>query len=321
MAEPRGRDRRSVALWVVAVVTVTVGLVAARTGNVDRGVEDPEVSATAKPKRFGVIGFYNPRLMYLRYQPLIDYMTERGGTPWRLVIGKSYSETVRELKEGTVDVAYLGPLTYVRAHQEFGALPVVRLNTLHRAWYRSTIVVDEDSPIRSLQGLAGGRLAFGPLLSTSSNLVPRLMLASAGVDETELEACPSFPHHDKAARAVLMGEVDAAAVRDLVGERFTQRGLRILAQSPPIPNFPLVVRPDRMSTLGPMLQHLLIELPQSDPEVRERMSGWDLELAAGFAEVDDAAYDGVRYWARQVFGPRALELPAEELRARCEGST
>ena len=236
---------RGFASWMAVVVLATV-LLAAASGSDRATPEPPSVGEVSEPMRLGVIGFYNPRLMYLRYQPLIDYLSDRGGVPWRLAIGKSYSETVRELRVGTVDVAYLGPLTYVRAHEEFGALPVVRLNTFHRAWYRSTIVVADDSPIRSLADLAHGRLAFGPLLSTSSNLVPRLMLAADGVDVRGLAVCPSFPHHDKAARAVFMGEVDAAAVRDLVGERFTHRGLRILAQSQPIPNFPLVVHPERM---------------------------------------------------------------------------
>ncbi len=318
MGDRRLSVRRGVAWWTVSLVLAAVALMVA--SGADRSAAET-AETSVEPMRLGVIGFYNPRLMYLRYQPLIDYMSERGGAPWQLVIGKSYSETVRELREGTVDVAYLGPLTYVRAHHEFGALPVVRLNTFHRAWYRSTIVVEDDSPIRSLADLEGGRIAFGPLLSTSSNLVPRLMLIAAGVEESRLQACPSFPHHDKAARAVLMGEVDGAAVRDLVGERFTERGLRILAQSPPIPNFPLVVHPERMPTLGPMLRHLLIELPRNEAKVRERMSGWDPELAAGFAEVDDAAYECVREWAAQVFGPQALELPAEDLRVECEGSS
>ena len=50
--------------------------------------------------------------------------------------------------------------------------------------------------------------------------------------------------HERAARAVLLGEVEACGVRDVIGELFLHRGLRRLARSGPIPAYPWVVPPD-----------------------------------------------------------------------------
>ena len=38
------------------------------------------------PTRLGVVSFYNPRSMYVKYQPLVDYLSEQTGQPsgsWR----------------------------------------------------------------------------------------------------------------------------------------------------------------------------------------------------------------------------------------------
>ncbi len=43
------------------------------------------------------------------------------------------------------------------------------------------------------------------------------------------------------------------------------------------------------------------------------MTGWDAELADGFAPAVPAAYTPIGELARQVFGPRALIAPPEML--------
>lgn len=261
----------------------------------------------------GVVSFYNPRLMYLKYQPLVDYLGERTGRRWELVISTSYQRTVDDLCAGRVDLAYIGPFAYLRAHELCGATPVVRLMTGGEATYRSFIMVRAESPARSLRELAGGRFGYGAALSTSSHLVPRAMLLEAGLQPGVDVACRYFGHHERAARAVLLGEVDACGIRDIVGERFVKRGLRVLARSRPIPNFPLVMGPQGGDELRRAVLHALVTAPSYDPAVAARIAAWDEELAAGFAPVEDEAYDPVRILARKVFGANALRVPERVL--------
>ena len=268
----------------------------------------------AAPHRFGVVSFYAPRMMYLKYQPLVDYLSEHTGHPWELHINTSYQQTVDELCSGQLTAAYLGPLTYVRAHAKCGAEPVLRLQTAGRDTFRSYILVRDDSPVQELAELEGLRFGFGSALSTSSHLVPRAMLIEAGVRLGKETECLYFEHHERAARAVLVGEADACGVRDIVGERFLERGLRILARSQPIPNFPFVVAPHGSDEVRRQLVHALVELPKEDQDIARSMTTWDEELARGFVSSNDAEYDGVRALAKEVFGPESLTLPAERLR-------
>lgn len=266
----------------------------------------------------GVVSFYYPRLMYLKYQPLVDHLNEHTGLRWDLRISTTYQQTVDELCADRLTLAYLGPLTYVRAHASCGAEPLVRLQTGERSTYRSYILVREDSPYGDLADLKGKRLAFGSPLSTSSHLVPRGMLEDAGIEFPRDMRCTYLEHHERAARAVLLGEADACGVRDLVGERFLGRGLRVLARSRPIPNFPFVISPGSPPELRRELVRALVELPHEVPAIAETMAKWDEEISSGFVLSTDAEYDGVRKLAEHVLGEGALALPEGEL--RCSGS-
>jgi phosphonate transport system substrate-binding protein len=276
--------------------------------------QEPADPVEDAPLRFGVVSFYSPRMMYLKYQPLVDYLSKHTERPWELHINTSYQQTVDELCSGHLTAAYLGPLTYVRAHAKCGAEPVLRLQTGGRDTFRSYILVRDDSPVKELADLQGKRFGFGSALSTSSHLVPRSMLIKAGIELGDGTECLYFEHHERAARAVLVGEADACGVRDIVGERFLERGLRLLARSQPIPNFPFVVAPKGLDDVRRQLVHALVELPQQDPEIARGIADWDEELASGFVSSNDAEYDGVRALAKEVFGPESLTLPEERLR-------
>ncbi|HSK09898.1 MAG TPA: PhnD/SsuA/transferrin family substrate-binding protein [Vicinamibacterales bacterium] len=277
------------------------------------GSPGPVASQKAETIRLGVVGFYNPRLMYLKYQPLVDYLTEH--TRWRfeLDLSSSYRETVSRLCAGTVQIAYLGPFTYLRAREACGVRPVVRLNSGGQETYRSYILVREDSAIRDLAGLRGRTIAYGALLSTSSHLMPRLMLQQAGLRPGVDIACRYYQHHERAARAVLLGDVSACGIRDLVGDQFKGRGLKVLARSQPIVNFPLALGPGAPPDLERALVRALVALPARDPAIAERMAGWDVELSGGFAPVAAAAYEPLVDLARRVYGPQALTAPADAL--------
>jgi len=274
---------------------------------------------TRPPWRLGVVGFYNPRLMFVKYQQLVDYLSEATGERWELSVTLNYEETVRALCSGELDLAYLGPFTYLRVHEACGATPVVRLNTGGRSTYRSLIMVRRDSPYRTIADLKGTVFAFGSPLSTSSHLVPYLMLRKAGLNTGKDITCRYYGHHDRAARAVVLGEAEACGVRDIVGKRFARRGLRVLATSGPIPNFPLVVHPGASPEFRRLVVEVLVDRPARDPEVRERMRGWDEELAGGFAPVSDRDYDGVRKLVKEAFGKRGLVDPAARLECRGGG--
>lgn len=291
-----------------ALVVVTAGAVMGRAAH-----EVPTMIEPApRPLRLGAVGFYNPRLMYLKYQVLVDYLSEATGLPWELEIATNYQETVDALCAGRLTLAYLGPFTYVRANERCGVEPIARLQTGGSPTYRSVIMVRSRAPFQSVADLAGTRFGFGAPLSTSSHLIPRAMLLDAGIPLADM-ACRFYGHHERAARAVLLDEVDACGVRDVVGQRFIERGMRVLATSGPIPNFPIVAGPGLSPKLRRQVEEALIERPAHDAVVAARIASWDPEIRDGFARGDDAEYDSIRRLVVRLLGPSGLIVDEAEL--------
>ncbi|MBD3165113.1 phosphate/phosphite/phosphonate ABC transporter substrate-binding protein [bacterium] len=257
--------------------------------------------------RFGIIAFYNPRVMILKYQPLMDALTERTDFRFELVLSTTYRQAVEQFKTGAVDIAYLGPVTYLRAHHDFGAEPLVKLNTSGKGTFQSVIAVRDISSLQTLGELKGKRFAFGSPLSTSSHLYPRQMLRDAGLTLHDLGSYEYYRHHDSAAHAVLTGRAEACGVRDVLAERYMPRGLRVIAVSEPIPNFPLAVHPEMPEERAKALRRAFLSLDPENPADKRMMAAWDRELREGFAPVRHEEYAAVEHLMNSLFGADAFK--------------
>ena len=234
---------------------------------------------------FGFIPRYNPVLMYKAYQPMMDYLTEVTPFHFELKLSRNYLEAVYFLRDGDVEVASLGGVTFVQAARMFGAVPVVRpLTGEGLPYYRSIIVVRNDSDIKSLEDLRGRTFAFGSPHSTSGHLVPRYYLQQNKIGMEDLKSVVHLEKHDNVAKAVLKGVVDAGALKDVMAYRYRDHGLRFLAVTGPIPTVPIAVNPGTPDRITMALKRGLLRLDPDDPEDRQVMQGWDPEFRYGFIE-------------------------------------
>ena len=260
------------------------------------------VCSAEKPLvRFGVIPRYNPLVMYKRYQPIMDYLTAE--TPYRfeLKISKDYPEAVRFLREGVTQVSSLGDVTFAEASIEYAAIPILKpRNKDGIPFYRSAIIVRTDSPLQEIKELRGKTMAFGSPHSTSGNLIPRYLLWENGVGLRDLKSYSNLQHHDAVAKAILKGQFDAGAVKDVVAEKYQSHGLRILAWSAPIPAVPLVVRADAPPDVVKALSAALLKLDRNNPEHQKMMQTWDDEFRYGFAPATKDDYQGIFRMIRDI---------------------
>lgn len=250
---------------------------------------------------FGVIPRYNPLVMYKRYQPIMDYLT--ASTPYRfeLKISRDYTEALRFLRDGVTQISSLGDVTFAEAHFSYSAQPILKpLNSNGTPFYRSAIIVKSDSPIKELKELKGKNFAFGPLLSTSGNLIPRYLLWDNGIPLQSLKSFHNLKHHDDVAKAILKGQYQAGAVKDVVAEKYKSNGLRILAWSDPIPSVPLVVRKDTPPEVIQAITSALLKLDRNNPAHKAIMKSWDDEFCYGFAPAKSEDYSRIFTMIRNI---------------------
>lgn len=116
----------------------------------------------------------------------------------------------------------------------------------------------------------------------------------AGIHLQDLRVYKNLKHHDSVAKAVLAGEFDAGAVKDIIAYKYLNKGLRNLHASGPILCVPVVVRPDCDPALIADVKKTLLKIDPHDAATQKMLSTWNAEFRHGFAETSDADYAGMR---------------------------
>ena len=252
----------------------------------------PAETAEKMTIRFGVIPRFNPHVTYEYYQPLMDYLNRNTSYRFELRLGRTYLETIEDLRKGTTDVAYLGGATYAIARHRFGARALVKpRNAEGGTTYRCFIIVRKDSPIRTIQDLRGKSVAFGARRATTGSLIPSYMLFGAGVTPNHLKVVKNLHNHEEVAKAVLKGIYDAGAVKDVVAWKYEAQGLRIIAESGELPNAPIAAGPSLPKDAEVAMVKALLSIDGNSLEGKATLSQWGPELQHGFVPARGEEYD------------------------------
>lgn len=244
---------------------------------------------------FGFCPKYNPRIMYQLYQPFVDYLTENTPYQFEIKLSRIYQETIHRLGRKEIIIASCGPVSYVIAREKYPVKPLLRtLNKEGKPFYRGIIVVRKDSPIHTLHDLKGRSFAFGQVWSTAGHILPEYHLARANVRLKDLKSPSFFRNHDAVAQAVLRGDVEAGAVKDVVAYKYQGNGLRFIFITDPIPTVPIVVRTDAPKEMTDPVKTALLKLNPQNPSHQKKMAEWDEEFRYGFTEASDSDYHFIR---------------------------
>jgi phosphate/phosphite/phosphonate ABC transporter binding protein len=126
----------------------------------------------------------------------------------------SYEALARQMVEGSLHVAWLPPIVFVRLEHEGVAQPLVvnRRRRTGLGGYQAVLVVPMHSDIMSLEDLRGKNVAWVDPLSASGYVLPRIQLAAQGMDpRTTFGEERFYGSHEAAVRAIVEGTADVAA--------------------------------------------------------------------------------------------------------------
>lgn len=249
--------------------------------------------------RIGLIPSEDSQSMITSSQQVLADLEQKLGMPVQPFVATDYNGVIEALRAGKLDVAYLGPFSYVLAHQMAGvdAFAVAVTKKAGKSAYHSQIVARRDSGIKTLADLKGRTFAFVDPTSASGHLFPKAGLESAGYTPDTMFSRVIFSgSHDASLLAVANGKVDAAAVADRIFASAVAAGqvkpddLQVVWSSADIPESPMVWRRD----LDPALKQKVAAALASIKDVP-----WgDQGMLNGFQPTTDAAYDVVRDTAK-----------------------
>lgn len=184
------------------------------------------------------------------YRPIFDAVARQTGLSFDLKVAQSYGAVVEAMCNGTADIAFVGPVTYLQAQRRNCAEILAVAVKGGQSIYYAGLFARADSPLRSIADLRGKRVAFGDVNSTSSFIFPVAMLLEAGIDPAQdLSKVRMTGSHVSSLTALVRNDVDAAALSFDSYDKAVREGvpgardLRVIARSAPIPYPPLVVSP------------------------------------------------------------------------------
>ena len=247
----------------------------------------------------GLIPSEDSQAMIESSKQVLDDLQAKIGMPVVPFVATDYNGIIEALRSGKLDVAYLGPFSYVLATSvaDVEAFAVAVTRKTGQSAYKSVILTRKDSGIHDLAGLKDHTFAFVDPSSASGHLFPKAGLEQAGFDPGKLFSRVIFSgSHDASILAVENRKVDAAAVADRIFASAVNKGLvkqddfELVWSSKPIPESPMVWR----KALDPALKQKVATALASV----KGLPWGDQGVLDGFQPTRDSAYDVVRDTAK-----------------------
>ena len=250
-------------------------------------------TTTADPNKkellFGSVAMDIPAVMHKRLTPLTRYLSNTLQRPVTLKLSPDMGDAIDNAAKGTVDLAYLTPVAYLRAHAKGNARLIAKTVTRGKASFKLMIVVREGSPIRTVDQLAGKRFAFGD----KKALLQRATVVGAGMPLEKLGEYEFIGHYDNIVRAVMNRDYDAGILKDTMAYKWQGKGVRILYASPDLPPYNITASRNVDAATLAKLRKALLDLDPKNPDHLNIIKALDKKYD-GFASTSDAEYDIVR---------------------------
>src|SRR5579864_30441 len=228
--------------------------------------------------------------------PLKAYLEQKIGQPVELIIPTNYNATVEALGNGSLDFAYLGGLTYVKAHERYNVTPLVQRESDRE--FHSLFITGAASPIKSLADLKDKSFAFGDINSTSGHLMPYAAVRGAGLVPGSDFSFRYTGSHPATAKSVEAGTADAGALDESVYNAMLSNGqldrakVRMFYTTPPFIDYVWVARDGIGEAAREKLAAAFLSLTEErDAKILAILRG------GRFRRVSDGEYDELRHIA------------------------
>ena len=260
--------------------------------------------AVSKNLKIGVYPSNAPEKLYPAMEILASHLSEHSPFTFTAIVTRDYQELSERLRNGSIDIAWINPVNYVKLKIEQPALQYLATYMEKNEetgeiipYYYSFILSLKTSGITNINELQGKLFAFTDLGSTSGYAYPKMILRKHGIiPDTYFSKVYFLKQHDRVIEALKSGSIDGGAVSDgtyytavrKYGDLFT-----ILAQSEPIPLDAILAAKHVPSETVTVLQNLLAKIEQNHPfnQAMKENLGWN---AAGFEVRDDTFYNPLR---------------------------
>ncbi|MFW8601799.1 phosphate/phosphite/phosphonate ABC transporter substrate-binding protein [Desulfobacterota bacterium M19] len=269
------------------------------------------VNAAAPPLRLLLIPMKSPTRMYKDFLPLKHYLEQKLRRPMVLKVARRNSEIAALFRAKKIDIAFVCPTLYCTLTKALPMSPLVKLRLNGRDYYRSVLVVRDDSKIRRTAELLGKTMVYGRYNCPGSGLLPRIMLQRVGLTNDKFFEVVKLGNDESALLAVMARMFDVTGVPEMAARSFIGSGLRVIRYSEAIPQYLFTARSGLGTALIGRIKAAMLALNQA-PDRKNIIGGLEKGVD-GFSPALDSDYDIVRVLSESLKrrGNGALFRPGE----------
>lgn len=220
-----------------------------------------ELGSAENPVKLHFVPSVDAKVIEENSKAFKEYLEQNTPYKFEITIPQSYVAVVEAFGTKRADIAAFNTFGYILAHDKYGVEAKMTVLRHGLATYQSQFIVKTDSNIKTIEDLAGKKVAFVEPASTSGYLLPLKTLNEKNINPKETVFAGK---HDNVVSMVYTGQVDAGATfysppfkddkgvmqmedaRRLVLTQYpdVEAKVRILTLSEPITNDPIVFRKD-----------------------------------------------------------------------------
>lgn len=251
-------------------------------------------NTNADPLRFAPLPMENRETVVKQFRPMTEYLEKNLNVKIVFSYSDSYADIVEKFSRSEVDLAYLGPLPYVRLRAIYPqAEPLVQFKEKSgNAFYTCSFVSIPDAEF-DLAGAFKRKIGLTQPLSTCGYLSTSGLMLRGGSD-IEQNYYRYLGKHDTVALSIVRGEVEAGGMKTAIANKYRHLGLEILAETSPLPGFALVGNTKTLS--ADQIDKIRNILNMLDPKGKdhEMLSKWGDNIRYGAVKADNNNYQAVR---------------------------
>ncbi|MCK9491905.1 MAG: PhnD/SsuA/transferrin family substrate-binding protein [Sulfurimonas sp.] len=216
-----------------------------------------------------------------------SYLESKISIKINYIYKKDYKDILDGFKDGTIDMAYLGPLPYLSLKKKYEFVePILTFKQDDGLTkYRCVLVKFQEDEFKKDSQI---KVALTQPLSTCGYFMSSILLReNFNIDLSE-QTYKYTMSHVNALNSVLKGECLIAGVRERTAKEFESLGLEIIAKSKLMPGFSLIVNTKTLTKEQiKSIKEALLELQDRDIK---KLKGI---LVNGVVEASERDYDGL----------------------------
>ncbi|MEO0946845.1 MAG: phosphate/phosphite/phosphonate ABC transporter substrate-binding protein [Cyanobacteria bacterium J06641_5] len=306
-----GRIKNGAIAMAVSLATLTLGGVLGGCGSPGGGQAnapgstDPATAENPAKLVVALLPDENAATIIQDNQEFESYLEAVLGKDVELFVSTDYSSMIEAAAKERIDLAYFGPLSYVLAKTK-GEIEAFAARERNGAvTYTSLIIGNAEAGIDSIAKIKGNTVAFGDPASTSSRLIPQLVLANGELNPQDDYEFVFLGAHDAVAVAVQNGHAQAGGLSRPIFDALVEKGtidtskVVVIEESAPIPQYPWTMRSSLDPELKAQIRAAFYEL--EDESVLKPFK------AERFAPIEDGDYNIIRRSA-EILGLDLIEF-------------